>query len=66
MGDVIQFQTAKKSSSKPSKKGEGRGLCRSGFHKWEVTKDSPFDVKKGRLVSGYTCLRCGAVKNEAK
>lgn len=64
MGDVIQFRQPKPSGAKSS--GKGRGLCRSGFHKWEVTKETPFDVKKGRLVSGYTCSRCGAVKNEAR
>jgi hypothetical protein len=54
MGDVVQFR-------KPSlqKRGEGKTLCRRGFHKWKVVSERKFDVKQGRLVTLLQCERCG-------
>lgn len=60
MGDVIRFKRPK-----ASEKHAGRGLCASGFHKWEVDKNKPFEVRQGRLMSVFRCKRCGAVKVEA-
>lgn len=60
MGNVIQF---KKPNLK--EKHKGRTLCKSGFHKWEVV-DTPFDVKKGKLLTAYCCSRCGATKTGKK
>ena len=60
MGNVIQF---KKPQLKD--KHKGRTLCKSGFHKWEVV-DTPFDVNKGKLLTAYRCLRCGATKTGKK
>lgn len=59
MGDIVQF---KKISLK--QKHKGKTLCKSGFHKWQVIKSSPFDVKQGKLLTKYSCLRCGATKTE--
>lgn len=61
MGKVIKFR-------KPSlaDKHRGKGLCRSGFHQWEIVQDKQFDVKQGRLVTLYQCKRCGATKSEAR
>jgi hypothetical protein len=56
MGDVIQF---KKPNLKD--KHKGRTLCKSGFHKWDVI-ETPFDVKKGKLLTRYRCSRCGKIK----
>ncbi len=61
MGDVVRFRRPK-----PSEKFKGRSLCRNGFHKWEVAKEKPFDVKQGRLVTLYRCSRCGATRSEAR
>ena len=61
MGDVVKFRRPK-----PSEKHKGKGLCRSGFHKWAVVTGRPFDVKQGRLLTRYRCSRCGATKTEAK
>jgi len=61
MGEVVKFKRPS-----PQQKHEGRALCRSGFHKWEVAKEKPFDVKAGRLVSLYRCTRCGATRTEAR
>lgn len=61
MGDVVRFR-----KKKLSEKHKGRTLCRSGFHKWDVVNEQQFDVKQGRLVTAYRCLRCGATKTEAK
>lgn len=61
MGEIIRFK-------KPSlaEKHRGKGLCRSGFHKWEIVQEKQFDVKQGKLVTIYKCKRCGEMKNEAR
>jgi len=59
MNNVIQFK-------KPmlKEKHKGRTLCKSGFHKWEVV-ETPFDVKKGKMITTYRCSRCGNTKIES-
>jgi hypothetical protein len=59
MGDVVPFK-------RPSlqERHKGKALCRSGFHKWEPVKGTPFDVKAGKLVTRYRCTRCGATRTE--
>ena len=57
MGDVIPFR---QSAKKP--KGEGKTLCKSGFHKWEDDQRKQFDVKQGKLVTVKRCARCGVTK----
>lgn len=59
MGDVLPF---KKRSVQDIHKG--KGLCRSGFHKWIVIKEKQFDVKQGKLVTLYRCSRCDKEKVE--
>jgi len=61
MADVLPF---KKKSLKD--KHKGNTLCRNGHHKWVLDKDKRFDVKLGKLVTSYTCSRCGKTKNEAR
>lgn len=61
MGEVVAF---KRPSLK--EKHKGKGLCKSGFHKWEALKDRPFDVKQGRLLTVYRCKRCGATRTKAE
>jgi hypothetical protein len=61
MADIIPFRKPKASEKRP-----GNTLCRSGFHKWKATKEQPFDVKQGKLVTVYRCERCGAVKSELR
>ena len=60
MGDVLPFR-----KPKPGEKAKGKTLCREGFHKWELAKHMPFDVKLGKLVTLYRCTRCGATKTQA-
>ena len=60
MGDVLPFR-----KPKPGEKAKGKTLCREGFHKWELAKHMPFDVKLGKLVSLYRCKRCGTTKTQA-
>lgn len=60
MGDVVQFK-----KPRLKEKHKGRTLCKSGFHKWEVV-ETPFDVKKGQLLTTYHCSRCGKTKTEKK
>jgi len=52
MSNVINLRKAKQ------KRAEGKTLCGSGFHKWEVLNERRFDVKQGKLVSMERCLRC--------
>ncbi|MFO8024184.1 hypothetical protein [Thiohalophilus sp.] len=61
MADVIPFK-----KPKASEQHRGKTLCKSGFHKWEVVKGNPFDVKQGKMVTRYRCRRCGATRTEAK
>ncbi len=61
MGDVVQFRRPK-----PSEKHKGKGLCKSGFHKWEIVQEKQFDVKQGKLVTLYKCFRCGVTKTSAQ
>jgi hypothetical protein len=60
MGNVIPFKKPTAGS-----RHKGKTLCKSGFHKWEVVKGNPFDVKQGKMVTRFRCRRCGAVKTEA-
>ncbi|MGD2112453.1 MAG: hypothetical protein PVI50_03640 [Gammaproteobacteria bacterium] len=61
MADIIRFR-------KPAAADKARGgtLCRRGFHKWEAMNETPFDSKRGRLVTGYRCARCGALKTAGR
>jgi hypothetical protein len=43
-------------------KHEGKSLCQHGHHKWQAAEQTPFDVKQGKLVTRYVCVRCGATK----
>lgn len=61
MGDVINYRRPK-----ASEKHAGKTLCRSGFHKWAVAREKPFDVRQGKLVTVYRCERCGATKSELR
>ncbi len=61
MADVLPF---KKKTLK--EKHRGNTLCRNGHHKWQVDTEKRFDVKQGRLVTSYRCIRCGKTRNEAR
>lgn len=54
MGEVIKFK-------RPAlrEKSDGRTLCASGFHKWKVSTQRRFDVKRGKLATVERCARCG-------
>lgn len=60
MSNVLPFKRPS-----PKQKHKGKTLCRSGFHKWEVVTNQQFDVKQGKLVTRYKCVRCGKEKVEA-
>jgi hypothetical protein len=53
MSNVVQLKKVKQ------KRAEGKTLCGSGFHKWEIVGERRFDVKQGKLVSTERCKRCG-------
>ncbi len=61
MGEVIQFRRPR-----PGKNTRGKTLCREGFHKWEVWQRTPFDVKEGKLITVYKCVRCGEMRSETR
>jgi hypothetical protein len=54
--NVIQLRKAK--SERNSKRAEGKTLCDSGFHKWQIVKQAQFDVKQGKLLTTERCARC--------
>ncbi len=60
MAEILKFKRPK-----AAERHKGKGLCREGFHKWEVDKASVFDVKQGRLVTRYRCRRCGKLRTSA-
>ena len=60
MGDVVKFK-----KPKLAEKHRGKGLCKSGHHKWQVEKAQQFDVKQGRLVTLFRCERCGKTRTRA-
>ena len=61
MGDILRFKKPKLKD-----KFQGNTLCKNGFHKWQAEKTRPFDVKQGKLLTLYRCVRCGVTKTEAK
>ncbi|PLY16528.1 MAG: hypothetical protein C0631_03395 [Sedimenticola sp.] len=60
MAEIIPFKRPK-----ASERHKGNTLCRQGHHKWQLDKESVFDVTQGKLVSRYQCSRCGKIKNQA-
>ncbi len=64
MSNVIQFKRPDP-KKQAKEKAKGKTLCKSGFHKWEVDKKKQFDVKSGKLVTVYRCIRCGEIKVKA-
>jgi hypothetical protein len=44
------------------KRADGKTLCTSGFHKWEVQTTREFDVKEGKLMTMERCKRCGETR----
>ena len=61
MARILDFKRPK-----ASQRHKGKGLCREGFHKWVVDKQSVFDVRQGRLVTRYRCSRCGKTRTGAE
>jgi len=57
MGNIVQF---KRPTAALRHKGDT--LCRSGFHKWAILKEKQFDVKQGKLITVYQCIRCAKIK----
>lgn len=60
MAEILPFKPRK-----ASERHRGKTLCRNGHHKWQLDKQSVFDVKLGRLVNRYRCARCGKTKVRA-
>lgn len=60
MGEILPFKRPK-----ASERHRGNTLCRHGHHKWQVDKQTVFDVKLGKLVNRYRCARCGQTKVHA-
>ena len=62
MAQIYSIDKARKAKTKAN----ARGMCQHGFHKWQVVKESQFDVKKGKLVTLYRCARCKKEKVTSK
>jgi hypothetical protein len=61
MSQILTFKKVR-----AGQKHKGKGLCREGFHKWALEKNSVFDVKQGKLVTVKRCKRCGKTLTTAK
>ncbi len=61
MGEVIHFK-----HRNASERHKGKTMCRNNHHKWRTDKTRVFDVKQGRLVTRYECIRCGAIRTKAE
>ena len=59
MADILPFKRAT-----AAQRHRGNTLCRHGFHKWRLEAARKFDVKQGRLVTLYRCIRCGAERTQ--
>ncbi|MBV1875595.1 MAG: hypothetical protein KUG50_03115 [Cycloclasticus sp.] len=59
MAEIIPFK-----KKKLSERHKGNTLCRNGHHAWKLDKQQKFDVKQGKLVTLYTCQRCGITKRK--
>ena len=57
MAEILPFKPRK-----ASERHRGKTLCLHGHHKWQIDKQSVFDVKLGKLVNRYRCARCGQTK----
>ena len=60
MGEVIPFKRPT-----VAEKHKGKTLCQSGLHKWKILKEKQFDVKQGKLITVYQCIRCAKIKTAA-
>lgn len=59
MADILPFKRRK-----PGEIHKGKTLCKSGFHKWAISRDKQFDSRQGKLVTLYVCERCGVTKSK--
>ncbi len=57
MADILPFKKIR-----PKDKFKGKSLCRSGFHKWDISQEKQFDSRSGKLVTLFRCKRCGATR----
>ena len=57
MADILPFKPRR-----ASERHRGNTLCRNGHHKWQIEKESVFDVKLGKLVNRFRCQRCGEIR----
>lgn len=60
MADILPFVRKKRSVTH-----KGNTLCRNGHHKWRIKTANRFDVKQGKLVTQYECIRCGKEKTKS-
>ena len=65
MAKILEFKPVKKTPKMSLVKKTGNSLCREGHHKWEVVKETQFEVKQGKLVTLYRCKRCGISKTKS-
>ena len=61
MGEIVKFK-----KPKLSEKHKGNTLCKSGHHKWSRDNKQVFDVKQGKLITRYYCLRCDKTKTKGE
>lgn len=60
MNNLINLQTARRNIRQTL--AQGKTLCGSDFHKWQVEKQGRLDVKQGKLLTTEHCIRCNATR----
>lgn len=58
--DVIAFPGKRARTAR--RKAKSKSLCREGYHRWQVDKQSRFDTHSGKLITTRVCERCGIKK----
>jgi len=60
---IVPFKPSRtQAKAKRKLKAQGRSLCKTGFHKWQIDRQKKFEVKRGKLVTTRRCQRCGVSK----
>ncbi|MCZ6644010.1 MAG: hypothetical protein O7G86_17875 [Gammaproteobacteria bacterium] len=63
MSTIVPFKRSKtKAKTKRKLAAQGKSLCKTGFHKWQIDQQKKFAVKRGKLVTTRRCQRCGISK----
>lgn len=58
MADILPFEKPAAKKLSETKSAKKNTLCLQGHHKWRIVTEQKFDVKQGKLVTLFECVRC--------